>query len=80
MFGITFDLYSKIEVNGPGAIPLYEWLRSSEVNQGVDIAWNFESFLIDKCGNVAGKHLSDDEPIAWEDEIRHLVENEQICN
>ena len=79
MFGVTFDLYSKIEVNGPGAIPLYDWLKSSEVNQGVEIAWNFESFLIDKCGSVVGKHLSDEEPIFWEDEVRNLVEDEPEC-
>ena len=41
-------MFAKIEVNGPGAAPLYSWLKSEapdeEGNQ--DIPWNFTKFLV----------------------------------
>jgi glutathione peroxidase len=43
-------MFSKIEVNGNGACPLYQWLRSE--TDGADISWNFEKFLIDRNGTV----------------------------
>ena len=50
-FGVTFPMFSKIEVNGDGACELYKWLRA-EQGGGSDITWNFEKFLIDRDGNV----------------------------
>jgi glutathione peroxidase len=50
-YGVTFPMFSKIEVNGDGACELYSWLR--EQTGGADISWNFEKFLIDRDGNVA---------------------------
>jgi|GEM_PF-2880108 len=43
-------MFSKIEVNGEGAAPLYAWLR--EATGGADIGWNFEKFLIGRGGQV----------------------------
>jgi len=50
-YGVTFPMFSKIEVNGDGACELYQWLRSQTGD--ADITWNFEKFLIDRQGNVA---------------------------
>lgn len=47
-YGVTFPLFDKIEVNGPGRHPLYQTL----VGSGDDIAWNFEKFLIGRSGRV----------------------------
>ena len=49
-YDATFPMFSKIEVNGPGACELYAWLR--EQTGGADIQWNFEKFLVDRDGNV----------------------------
>lgn len=49
-YGVTFPLFSKIEVNGPGAHPLYQWLESE--TGGGEIQWNFEKFVIDREGRV----------------------------
>jgi glutathione peroxidase-family protein len=38
-------MFSKIDVNGPDAIPLFNFLK-----EGVDIEWNFEKFLCDSNG------------------------------
>ena len=35
-FGMTFPQFSKIEVNGPNADPLYEWLTSNTSFDGFD--------------------------------------------
>jgi glutathione peroxidase len=53
-FGVDFPLTSKIEVNGPGAHPLYAWLRSA--SGGADIQWNFEKFLIGKDGHMIRRY------------------------
>ena len=49
-YGVTFPMFSKIDVNGDGACELYHWLRSE--TGGGDITWNFEKFLVDREGNV----------------------------
>ena len=49
-YGVTFPIFSKIDVNGDGACELYQWLRSE--TGGRDVTWNFEKFLVDRDGNV----------------------------
>lgn len=53
-YGVDFPLTSKVEVNGPGAHPLYVWLKSA--TGGGDIQWNFEKFLISKEGKVIRRY------------------------
>lgn len=47
-------MFSKVEVNGDHAAPLYQWLKSEKPGEGpsADITWNFEKFLVDAEGNV----------------------------
>ena len=50
-YGVTFPMFSKIDVNGPDAHPLYNYLRSEL--PGVfsnNIKWNFTKFLVDAEG------------------------------
>lgn len=51
-YDVTFPLFSKIDVNGPTADPLYVFLRKSLRGWfGFDrIQWNFTKFLIDRDG------------------------------
>ncbi len=53
-YGVTFDLFSKIDVNGPEAAPLYKFLTSKQTDpdHAGRIRWNFEKFLISKQGEV----------------------------
>lgn len=48
-FGVTFDLFAKVEVNGPGAHPLFRRLK--EAAPGLlgtrAVKWNFTKFLVD---------------------------------
>jgi glutathione peroxidase len=50
-------MFSKIDVNGEGAAPLYDWLKASQPGEGesADITWNFEKFLVDRSGNVVAR-------------------------
>ena len=52
-YGVTFPVFSKIEVNGQGAHPLFQFLtkQTAETQTG-DIKWNFTKFLVDRNGNV----------------------------
>jgi glutathione peroxidase len=52
-YGVTFPLFSKIEVNGDDAHPLYKYLKTQLPGNSkkADIEWNFAKFLIDKKGN-----------------------------
>jgi len=53
-YEVDFPMFSKIEVNGDGAAPLYQMLKAAQPGDGdtSDIAWNFEKFLVDAQGNV----------------------------
>ena len=52
-FGVEFPLFSKIEVNGSGAHPLYDWLKSEKSGVlGGRIKWNFTKFLVGRDGRV----------------------------
>jgi glutathione peroxidase len=56
-FGITFPLFEKIEVNGPGRHPLYEQLTivPNEKGHDGDIRWNFEKFLVSPEGEIVAR-------------------------
>jgi glutathione peroxidase len=47
-YGVTFPLFEKIEVNGPGRHPLYATLTEVADAGGTagDVTWNFEKFLV----------------------------------
>jgi glutathione peroxidase len=52
-YDVTFPLFSKIVVKGPGRHPLYNLL--TEVPPAAEISWNFEKFLIDRQGNPVAR-------------------------
>jgi glutathione peroxidase len=56
-YGVTFPMFEKIEVNGPGRHPLYAELTTVPDASGEagDIQWNFEKFLIAPDGTVIGR-------------------------
>ncbi len=70
-YGVKFDLFSKIDVNGDDAAPLYKYLTSKDLpvkDQG-PIKWNFEKFLIDRSGNVVARYRSGDKPEDFEKDV-----------
>ncbi len=50
-YGVSFPMFSKIEVNGEGAHPIYKYLKSElKGTFGDAIKWNFTKFLLDSNG------------------------------
>jgi glutathione peroxidase len=65
-FGVKFDLFSKIDVNGESAHPLYQYLTGNDVpvaDRG-KVKWNFEKFLVDRSGKVVARFRSGPDPMS----------------
>ncbi|GBF50566.1 glutathione peroxidase [Leptospira ryugenii] len=75
-FQTTFPIFSKIEVNGDNADPLYTHLKKQA--PGIlftkDIKWNFTKFLVDKKGNVIKRYAPTTKPEAIAKDIEALIE------
>jgi glutathione peroxidase len=56
-YGVTFDLFDKVEVNGDKAAPLYQQLTSIDAKpKGAgNVRWNFEKFVVNRKGEVVGR-------------------------
>lgn len=51
-YGVSFPMFSKIDVNGDTAHPMYKYLKKELGGTfGSNIKWNFTKFLIDTEGN-----------------------------
>jgi glutathione peroxidase len=58
-YGVSFPMFAKIDVNGPGTHPLYTWLKSEKKGLiGGAIKWNFTKFLIGRDGSVLARYAS----------------------
>jgi len=67
----TFPLFAKIAVKGPKADPLYRWLTALPENGG-EVTWNFNKFLVDPSGKVVAHLDSSVEPTSAE--LRKRIE------
>ena len=67
-YGVTFPMFEKIEVNGPGRHPVYAELTEVPDADGEagDIQWNFEKFLVGPDGSVLGRFRPRTDPEAPE--------------
>jgi len=74
-FGVTFPLMQKIDVNGPDASPLYDWMKSEKkgLMGSTSIKWNFTKFLIDRGGNVVQRYGPQDTPASIAKDIEKLL-------
>jgi glutathione peroxidase len=63
-YNVTFDMFEKIEVNGPQKAPLYKWLESPEATPSDPgpVGWNFEKFLVGRDGKVIARFRSTERP------------------
>ena len=67
-YGVSFQMFDKIEVNGPGAHPLYQWLKqdaasaSEPASAPEDIEWNFAKFLVGPDGKVIRRYKATTRP------------------
>ncbi len=63
-YDVTFPMFSKVDVNGSDAHPLYQFLKGEKPGiLGTEaIKWNFTKFLVDKNGQVIKRYASTDKP------------------
>jgi len=73
-FGVEFDMFAKIKVNGKETHPLYLFLKEGAGGFATDaIKWNFTKFLVDKNGKVFKRYAPSVKPSEIEDDIKKLL-------
>ncbi|MEH6659812.1 MULTISPECIES: glutathione peroxidase [Flavobacteriaceae] len=73
-YGVSFPMFSKIDVNGNNAHPLYMYLKTELKGfLGNNIKWNFTKFIIDKKGNPIKRFSPMTKPEKMESLIKQLL-------
>ena len=63
-YDVSFPMFAKVDVNGPKAHPLFQWLKAEKSGLlGLEgIKWNFTKFLVGKDGTVLKRYAPTDTP------------------
>jgi glutathione peroxidase len=71
-YGVSFPMFDKIDVNGPKAHPLYQYLKDEQpgILGTKNIKWNFTKFLVDKSGKVVDRFA----PMTKPEDIEKSIE------
>ncbi len=70
-YGVTFEMFGKVKVNGSSAHPVWSWLQQQKKGVlGGAIKWNFTKFLVDRDGRVIARYA----PTVKPEEIRADIE------
>ncbi|NNF35904.1 MAG: glutathione peroxidase [Saprospiraceae bacterium] len=73
-YGVTFKMFSKVDVNGRNTHPVFSYLKNELGGLlGSRIKWNFTKFLIDRKGYPYKRYAPTTSPAAIEDEISSLI-------
>ncbi len=74
-YGVTFPMFSKIEVRGEGQHELYKYLIANTPDyNGKGVKWNFEKFLIDRDGRIVHRFLSKETPAEFTHNVEETLE------
>ena len=74
-YGVTFEILDKVEVNGPGADPLFAYLRSkTRALFGDAIKWNFTKFLVSTDGAIVKRYAPTTVPARLAVTIEELLD------
>ena len=70
-YGVSFPMMAKIDVKGPAAHPLYQWLSAEAPGLlgSKAIKWNFTKFLVGKDGRVVKRYAPLDKPASLAKDI-----------
>ncbi len=70
-YGVSFPMMEKVDVNGSGAHPLFQWLTAEAPGLlgSKAIKWNFTKFLISKDGSVVKRYAPTDTPAGMTQDI-----------
>lgn len=74
-YGVSFPMFSKIEVNGDGAHPLFKWLRQEKSGLlGDKIKWHVTKFLLGTAGQVIERYAPTTKPEKLTDDIEKALQ------
>ena len=75
-YDVSFPMFSKVDVNGDGAHPLYQWLKKEKPGLlGIGaVKWNFTKFLVGRDGKVVKRYAPTDKPESIEKDILKALE------
>nr|WP_211318509.1 glutathione peroxidase [Falsibacillus pallidus] len=73
-YGVTFPMFSKTDVKGEDAHPLFKFLTKEKKGIiGSEVKWNFTKFLIDRDGQVIDRYAPQTKPEKIENDIKRLL-------
>ncbi|HEX4532729.1 MAG TPA: glutathione peroxidase [Rhizomicrobium sp.] len=74
-YGVSFPMFAKVDVNGPSAHPLYNYLKREKRGflGTANIKWNFTKFLIDRAGKVTARYSPLTKPEQLEKPVKALL-------
>ena len=74
-YGVTFQMFQKVDVNGDNAAPVFKFLKNEAPGiLGTEkIKWNFTKFLVDQQGKVVKRYAPKDTPAQIEKDISSLL-------
>ena len=74
-YGVSFPVFSKIDVNGDQAAPLFKQLKSAApgIMGTAAIKWNFTKFLLGRDGDVIGRYAPATKPEALMADIEEAL-------
>ncbi len=76
-YGVKFELFAKIDVNGDHTAPLYRYLKKAQPGflGSETIKWNFTKFLVDWQGRVVARYAPMTKPEEIEEDIQKLLKD-----
>lgn len=79
-YNVQFDMFSKIDVNGDDAHPLWKYLKLKQAGTfgSSSVKWNFTKFLIDKYGKPVARYEPLHEPLAIEVDLLKYFEKSKL--
>lgn len=74
-YGVDFQMFEKIDVNGDNEHPIYSFLKQQKSGfwGSKKIKWNFTKFLINRQGQVVDRFGSTTKPQKLESKIKRLL-------
>jgi glutathione peroxidase len=74
-YGVSFPIFAKIEVNGPGTHPLFQYLKDAKPGLlgSEAIKWNFTKFLIGRDGEPVARYAPQTKPEELEAPVKKLL-------
>lgn len=73
-YGVSFPMFSKVDVKGKGAHPLFKYLiKEKKGLMTSEVKWNFTKFLIDREGNVVNRYAPQTSPKKIKEDLEKIL-------